>query len=183
MQVLSTKLEGLKLITPKTFNDPRGFFFESFSADRYAKLVGLTEPLVQMNCSRSCYGVLRGLHYQLAKPQGKLVMVTRGKVRDIVVDIRLGSPTYGHWLAFELSDENNHQLYVPKGFAHGFVALSEEVDFFYACTDYYDPSGERGILWNDPTLAIDWQIANPILSDKDQLYPRFAQLTPSDLPV
>lgn len=183
MQILSTQLDGLKLIVPKIFNDPRGFFFESFSAERYAKLVGLTEPLVQMNCSRSGYGVLRGLHYQLSKPQGKLVMVTRGKVRDIVVDIRLSSPTYGRWLAFELSDENKHQLYVPKGFAHGFVVLSEEVDFFYACTDYYDPSSERGIIWNDPTLAIDWQIANPILSEKDQLYPQFAQLTASDLPA
>jgi len=183
MQVISTKLDGLKLIIPKMFGDSRGFFFESFSADRYANLVGLTDPLVQMNCSRSCYGVLRGLHYQLAKPQAKLVMVTRGKVRDIVVDIRLGSPTYGQWLAFELSDENNHQLYIPKGFAHGFVALSETVDFFYACTDYYDPNGERGILWRDPKLAIDWQINNPILSAKDQLYPTFDQLSKSDHPL
>ena len=182
MQVLSTKLDGLKLITPKIFNDPRGFFFESFSANRYAELIGLKDPLVQMNCSRSSYGVLRGLHYQLAKPQAKLVMVTRGKVLDVVVDIRLGSKTFGEWLAFELSDENNHQLYIPKGFAHGFAVLSKEVDFFYACTDYYDPASERGILWNDPALGIDWQIKDPILSQKDQVYPVLQALSESDLP-
>lgn len=183
MQVLSTKLAGLQLITPKIFNDPRGFFFESFAANRYAELAGVTEPLVQMNCSRSSYGVLRGLHYQLAKPQAKLVMVTRGKVLDIAVDIRQSSATFGEWLAFELSEENHQQLYIPQGFAHGFVVLSEEVDFFYACSDYYDPASERGILWNDPTLGIDWQIEHPILSTKDQAYPLLEQLTASDLPA
>lgn len=183
MQVLSTKLSGLKLITPKIFTDSRGFFFESFSAHRYAELVGITEPLVQMNCSRSCYGVLRGLHYQLAKPQAKLVMVTRGKVLDVAVDIRPRSATFGEWLAFELSEENHQQLYIPQGFAHGFVVLSKEVDFFYACSDYYDPTSERGILWNDPALGIDWQIEHPILSPKDTAYPLLEQLTASDLPV
>jgi dTDP-4-dehydrorhamnose 3,5-epimerase len=183
MNILSTKLDGLKLITPKVFNDSRGFFFESFSMQRYADLIGLDAPLVQMNCSRSSYGVLRGLHYQLAKPQAKLVMVTRGKVLDVAVDIRPNSATFGESLAFELSDENHHQLYIPKGFAHGFAVLSEEVDFFYACTDYYDPTSERGILWNDPALGIDWQIDHPILSAKDEVYPKLAQVALSDLPA
>lgn len=182
MNVISTKLAGLKLIQPKIFGDARGFFFEGFAANRYAEMVGITEPLVQMNFSRSRYGVLRGLHYQLAKPQGKLVMVTRGKVFDVAVDIRVGSETFGQWQGFELSDENHHQLYIPKGFAHGFVVLSEEVDFAYACTDYYDPSSEKGILWNDPALAIPWNVEDPILSAKDQVYPVLADVAETDLP-
>ena len=182
MNIIPTKLAGLTLIQPKIFNDPRGFFFESFQANRYAEQVGISEPLVQMNCSRSQYGVLRGLHYQLAQPQAKLVTVTRGKVLDVAVDIRRGSATFGQWLAFELSDENHYQLFVPKGFAHGFAVLSAEVDFFYACNDYYDPSSEKGIYWNDPALGINWGLSAPILSDKDKLYPLLADVPEMDLP-
>ena len=183
MNVIDTPLAGLKLITPKKFGDARGFFFEAYQSERYAAEVGMTKPLTQLNFSRSQYGVLRGLHYQLEKPQAKLITVLRGKVFDVALDVRRASPTFGQWQGFELSEENGHQLYIPEGFAHGFSVLSEEVDFCYACTDYYDPPSERGIFWADPALAIPWGLTAPILSPKDEKYLPLNQVSIADLPA
>lgn len=167
MNVIKTKLEDCVIIEPEVFGDERGFFLETFQVDRYADLAGITLPFVQDNHSRSSKGVLRGLHFQQTKPQGKLVRVVRGEVYDVAADIRLGSPTYGQWEAVILSEENKTQLWVPPGFAHGFVVLSEVADFEYKCTDFYDPSDEGSLVWNDPSLNIAWPIDNPRLSDKD----------------
>tara|TARA_B100000963_G_scaffold276945_1_gene245276 strand:- start:9871 stop:10404 length:534 start_codon:yes stop_codon:yes gene_type:complete len=166
MKVEKTKLDGVLVITPETFEDERGFFLESFNKDRYRK-AGIKFDFVQDNHSRSTKGVLRGLHYQIIKPQGKLVRVVKGEVFDVAVDIRKGSKTYGQWEAKVLSEKNKTQFWVPPGFAHGFIVLSETADFEYKCTDYYDPSDEGSLLWNDPDLDIDWPIKNPILSKKD----------------
>tara|TARA_B100000925_G_C21976902_1_gene460523 strand:- start:266 stop:799 length:534 start_codon:yes stop_codon:yes gene_type:complete len=166
MKVEKTKLNGLLIITPEIFEDERGFFLESFNADRYKK-AGINLDFVQDNHSRSCKGVLRGLHFQKTKPQGKLVRVVRGEVYDVAVDIRSGSPTYGQWEAIILSEENKKQVWIPPGFAHGFLVLSETADFEYKCTDYYDPSDEGSLLWNDPHLNIPWPLKNPKLSEKD----------------
>jgi len=167
MNVIKTKLKDCVIIEPKVFGDERGFFLETFQADRYADLASISLPFVQDNHSRSSRGVLRGLHFQKTKPQGKLVRVVRGEVYDVAVDIRQGSPTYGQWEAVILSEENKTQFWVPPGFAHGFVVLSETADFEYKCTDYYDPSDEGSLLWNDPGLNIPWPIDNPKLSEKD----------------
>ena len=166
MKVEKTKLEGLLIITPEIFEDKRGFFLESFNADRYRK-AGINFDFVQDNHSRSYKGVLRGLHYQKTQPQGKLVRVIKGEVYDIAVDIRQGSPTYGQWEAVILTEENKTQFWVPPGFAHGFLVLSETADFEYKCTNYYDPYDEGSLLWNDPDLNITWPIDNPKLSKKD----------------
>ena len=167
MKVIKTKLEDCLIIQPEVFGDERGYFLEIFQADRYADLAGITLPFLQDNYSRSSKGVLRGLHFQKTKPQGKLVRVVRGEVFDIAVDIRSGSQTYGEWEAVILSEENKTQFWIPPGFAHGFVVLSEMADFEYKCTDYYDPSDEGSLLWDDPDLNISWPIDNPKLSDKD----------------
>ena len=167
MNVINTKLKDCVLIEPKVFSDKRGFFLETFQADRYNDLAGITLPFVQDNYSRSSKGVLRGLHFQKTKPQGKLVRVVRGEVYDVAVDIRPGSLTYGQWEAVILSEENKNQFWVPPGFAHGFVVLSEIADFEYKCTDYYDASDEGGLFWNDPDLNISWPIDDPELSEKD----------------
>jgi dTDP-4-dehydrorhamnose 3,5-epimerase len=167
MNLIKTKLKDCVIIEPKVFGDERGFFLETFQVDRYADLAGISLPFVQDNHSRSSRGVLRGLHFQKTKPQGKLVRVVRGEVYDVAVDIRSGSPTYGQWEAVILSEENKTQFWVPPGFAHGFVVLSETADFEYKCTDYYDPSDEGSLLWNDPDLNIPWPIDNPKLSEKD----------------
>lgn len=167
MNVIPTKLAGLLLIEPKAFGDSRGFFFESYQRDRYRD-GGIAAEFVQDNVSRSCKGTLRGLHYQLTQPQGKLVFVTRGEVFDVAVDMRRSSPTFGQWFGAFLNDENHHQLYVPPGFAHGFCVTSESADFSYKCTDFYHPSDERTLIWNDPAVGIDWpKLDNPILSAKD----------------
>ncbi len=166
MKVEKTKLDGVLVIKPETFEDTRGFFLESFNKDRYRE-AGINFDFVQDNHSRSTRGVLRGLHYQKTKPQGKLVRVVRGEVFDVAVDIRNGSKTFGQWEAIMLSEDNKTQFWVPPGFAHGFVVLSETADFEYKCTDYYDSSDENSLLWNDPDLDIDWPIKNPILSRKD----------------
>lgn len=176
MNVIKTKLKDCRIIEPKVFGDERGFFLESFQANRYAELAAITLPFVQDNHSRSSKGVLRGLHFQKTKPQGKLVRVIRGEVYDVAVDIRSGSPTYGQWEAVILSEENKTQLWIPPGFAHGFVVLSETADFEYKCTDYYDPSDEGSILWNDPDLNIHWPIDNPKLSEKDAYAPLLTDL-------
>ena len=167
MNIIQTGLQDCVIIEPKVFGDERGFFLETFHTSRYADLAGISLPFVQDNYSRSAKGVLRGLHFQKTKPQGKLISVVRGEVYDVAVDIRKGSSAFGQWVGVILSEENKKQLWVPPGFAHGFVVLSEIADFEYKCTDYYDPSDEGSILWNDPDLAIVWPVENPILSDKD----------------
>ena len=176
MNVIKTKLQDCVIIEPKVFGDERGFFLETFQAERYADIVGITSSFVQDNHSRSSRGVLRGLHFQKTKPQGKLVRVAKGEVYDVAADIRQGSPTFGQWEGVILSEENKTQLWIPPGFAHGFVVLSDTADFEYKCTDYYDPSDEGSILWNDPELNILWPIDNPILSAKDRNAEKLADL-------
>ncbi|MBV6826747.1 dTDP-4-dehydrorhamnose 3,5-epimerase [Pseudomonas sp. PD9R] len=169
MNVVTTDLPGVLIIEPKVFGDERGFFYESFNAKAFAEATGVDAKFVQDNHSRSQKGVLRGLHYQLQNTQGKLVRVTAGEVLDVAVDIRRSSPNFGKWVAVRLSADNHRQLWVPEGFAHGFVVLSEYAEFLYKTTDYYTPSAERSIRWDDPDLAIDWQLdAAPQLSGKDQ---------------
>ncbi|RON17523.1 dTDP-4-dehydrorhamnose 3,5-epimerase [Pseudomonas brassicacearum] len=176
MKVIETSLPGVLIIEPKVFGDERGFFYESFNAKAFEKATGLNPQFVQDNHSRSQKGVLRGLHYQLQNTQGKLVRVTAGEVLDVAVDIRRSSPNFGQWEAVRLSAENHRQLWVPEGFAHGFVVLSDFAEFLYKTTDYYTPSAERCIRWDDPTLAIDWQLEEaPQLSAKDQNGQRFLE--------
>lgn len=169
MNVINTAIPEVLIIEPKVFGDSRGFFFESFNARTFAERTGVDVEFVQDNHSRSRQGVLRGLHYQLQNPQGKLVRVTLGEVLDVAVDIRRGSPTFGRWVSARLSAESHRQMWIPAGFAHGFVVLSESADFLYKTTDYYNPAAERCIRWDDPQLAIDWQLTSaPLLSAKDQ---------------
>ncbi len=170
MQATRLAIPEVVLIEPRVFGDARGFFFESFNQKAFNEATATDHQFVQDNHSRSVRGVLRGLHYQLQQPQGKLVRVARGRVWDVAVDIRRGSPTFGQWVGAELSEDNQHQLWVPPGFAHGFVVLSDSADFLYKTTDYYAPEHERCIAWNDPQLAIDWPDAGaPVqLSAKDQ---------------
>jgi dTDP-4-dehydrorhamnose 3,5-epimerase len=174
MNVITTKLADCVIIEPKVFGDERGFFLETFQVERYLEMAKISLPFVQDNHSRSSRGVLRGLHFQKTKPQGKLVRVVRGKVYDVAVDMRKDSLTFGQWESVILSEDNKTQLWVPPGFAHGFVALSDTADFEYKCTDYYDSSDEGSILWNDPELNIPWPIDYPILSDKDAAAQRLA---------
>ena len=168
MKATRLAIPEVVLIEPQVFGDARGFFFESFNQKTFNEATGTNYPFVQDNHSRSSQGVLRGLHYQIQQPQGKLVRVARGKVWDVAVDIRKSSPTFGQWVGAELSEDNQHQLWVPPGFAHGFVVLSESADFLYKTTDYYAPEHERCIAWNDPQLAIRWPYeGEPRLSAKD----------------
>ncbi|MDI2593218.1 dTDP-4-dehydrorhamnose 3,5-epimerase [Pseudomonas sp. N3-W] len=168
MNVVTTDLPGVLIIETKVFGDERGFFYESFNARAFEDATGLALQFVQDNHSRSQKGVLRGLHYQLQNTQGKLVRVTAGEVLDVAVDIRRSSPHFGKWVATRLSADNHRQLWIPEGFAHGFVVLSEFAEFLYKTTDYYTPSAERSIRWDDPDLAIDWQLDEaPQLSAKD----------------
>lgn len=170
MKVTVSELPEVLIIEPRVFGDERGFFYESFNAKTFAAETGVTTPFVQDNHSRSQKGVLRGLHYQIENAQGKLVRVTAGKVLDIAVDIRRSSPHFGKWFGLELSAENAKQLWIPPGFAHGFVVLSDYAEFLYKTTDYYTPSAERCIRWDDPDLAIDWCLSEaPTLSAKDQV--------------
>ena len=170
MQITRLAIPDVILIEPKVFSDARGFFFESFNQRAFNAATGTDYQFVQDNHSRSSQGVLRGLHYQIQQPQGKLVRVVQGAVLDVAVDIRKSSPTFGQWVSAELSADNHHQLWVPPGFAHGFVVLSETAEFLYKTTDYYAPEYERCIVWDDPALAIDWKdIKLTIkLSNKDQ---------------
>ena len=176
MKVIKTKLQDCVIIEPKVFGDDRGFFLETFQAIRYEQEAGIDLPFVQDNHSRSARSVLRGLHFQKTKPQGKLVRVVRGEVYDVAVDIRKASQTFGEWASVILSEDNKKQFWVPPGFAHGFVVLSDTADFEYKCTDYYDPSDEGSILWSDPDLDIPWPIANPVLSTKDESAKRLVDL-------
>lgn len=168
MNVIATELPGLLIIEPTVFGDTRGFFFEGYQRDRY-HAAGLNLEFVQDNYSRSCRGTLRGLHYQLTQPQGKLVQVTRGEIYDVAVDLRRGSPMFGRAVGIVLSEDNHRQLYVPPGFAHGFCVLSDVADFAYKCTQVYNPADERTLLWSDPALNIVWPDITPrILSIKDE---------------
>lgn len=170
MDVLQTKLQDVLILEPTIFGDSRGFFFESWNSREFIDSTGVEVDFVQDNHSRSEQGVLRGLHYQLDQPQGKLVRASMGTVLDVVVDIRQSSPTFGQHLSVELSDQNHRQLWIPAGFAHGFIVLSESADFLYKTTDYYAPQHENCIRWNDSELEIDWQIAGltPSLSERDK---------------
>jgi dTDP-4-dehydrorhamnose 3,5-epimerase len=182
LQVTRLALEGVVLFEPRVFTDHRGYFLETYQAERYAEF-GIPSRFVQDNLSFSKGGVLRGMHYQLGKPQGKLVAVAAGEIFDVCVDIRKGSPSFGRWLGVRLSAENRRQVYIPEGFAHGFCVLSESAVVIYKCTDYYAPAEERGIRWDDPGVAVRWPIADPILSDKDGAYPSLLEAAPDSLPL
>ena len=175
MKIIETALPGVLIIEPKVFGDQRGFFLETFQAERYRE-AGITLPFVQDNHSRSQRGVLRGLHFQRTRPQGKLVSVSQGSVDDVAVDINPESPTCGQYVGVELSDENHRQFWVPPGYAHGFCVLSDIADFQYKCTDLYYPEDEGGLIWNDPEVNIPWPVADPKLSAKDQSNPTLRQL-------
>ena len=180
MKATRLAIPDVVLIEPKVFGDARGFFFESFNQKAFNEATGTNHAFVQDNHSRSSRGVLRGLHYQIQQAQGKLVRVARGAVFDVAVDIRRSSPTFGQWVGAQLSEDNQHQLWVPPGFAHGFVVLSESADFLYKTTDYYAPQHERSIAWNDPSIGISWpalaQGQQPLLSAKDSAAPLLASL-------
>ena len=169
MKVIETAIPGLLILEPKVFGDARGFFMESYNAKAFQDATGLTPNFVQDNHSRSGKGVLRGLHFQIEQAQGKLVRVTRGSVFDVAVDLRKSSPTFGQWAGVELSEENSRQLWIPPGFAHGFLVTSDYADFLYKTTDYYAPQFERSLAWNDPTVGVEWPLAGaaPLLSAKD----------------
>jgi dTDP-4-dehydrorhamnose 3,5-epimerase len=168
MEAVKTSLQDVLIFEPKVFGDTRGFFFESFNARRFAELTGITTPFVQDNHSRSQKGVLRGLHYQIRQPQGKLVRVVAGDVYDVAVDLRRSSPDFGKWTGVTLSAENKRIVWIPAGFAHGFVVLSDSAEFLYKTTDYWAPEHERCIRWNDSSLAIDWPVSgNVLVSAKD----------------
>ncbi|MDD5333381.1 MAG: dTDP-4-dehydrorhamnose 3,5-epimerase [Rhodoferax sp.] len=170
MKTIPTAIADVLIIEPKVFGDTRGFFFESFNQRDFRQATGLTVNFVQDNHSRSAKGVLRGLHYQIEQPQGKLVRVVRGSVFDVAVDLRKSSATFGQWVGVELTEENKRQMWIPSGFAHGFLTLSDTADFLYKTTDYYAPQFERCIAWDDPTLAVAWPLsgAGPQVSVKDQ---------------
>lgn len=181
MRRIETDLPGVVIIEPKVLRDDRGFFIETYHQAKFAEL-GITAKFVQDNHSRSSRGTLRGLHYQLRHPQAKLCRVIEGEVLDVAVDIRRGSPSYGEWTSVVLSADNHRQIFVPEGFAHGFLTLSTTAQFLYKCSDFYRPDDERGVLWNDPDLGIEWGISDPLLSRKDRLNPRLAQAPPTELP-
>jgi len=176
MKAIDTAIPDVKIIEPTVFADDRGFFFESFSQAKFEAAIGRSAAFVQDNHSRSGKGVLRGLHYQLPpRAQAKLVRVVIGEVYDVAVDIRRSSPTFGQWVGVLLSEENKRQFWIPEGFAHGFLTLSDRVEFLYKTTDYYAPESDRGIRWDDPTLAIDWKVVDALtLSAKDQRQPLLA---------
>ncbi len=177
MKVIPTSLPGVLILEPRVFGDHRGFFLESYQRKGFREATGLDPEFVQDNHSHSRQGVLRGIHYQLVKPQGKLVRVTSGTVWDVAVDLRRSSPTFGQWVGVELSAENHRLFWVPPGFGHGFVVLSEQADFLYKTTEYWYPEYDRSIAWNDPGLAIAWPLAgqDPILAPKDAAAPALAQ--------
>lgn len=176
MKVIPTQLEGCVIIEPKVFGDDRGFFLETFQSDRYKEMLNIDYEFVQDNHSRSAKGVLRGLHFQKTRPQGKLVRVVSGIVFDVAVDLRKESPTFGMWEGVHLSEENKRQFWVPPGFAHGFVVISETADFEYKCTDYYFPDDEGCLLWNDSDVSVEWPIESPVLSEKDMKGKKLSEL-------
>ena len=175
-------LPNVLLIEPRAFEDDRGFFMETFHSEKYAE-INISQPFLQDNHSHSRRGTLRGLHYQLKNPQGKLVYVVKGEIFDVAVDIRRGSPSFGRWTGDLLSEKNKRQLYIPEGFAHGFCVLSETADVIYKCTDLYTPGDEYGVFWADETIDIVWPMENPILSEKDLKNPTLADIEDAHLPV
>jgi len=181
LQRVATSLPEVWELQPKVFRDARGFFLETYNWNRFAEL-GIHETFVQDNHSRSTRGTLRGLHYQLRHSQAKLCRVIEGEVLDVAVDIRLGSPTFGKWTSVLLSAEKQNQIFIPAGFAHGFAALTDSVQFLYKCSDFYSPGDERGIIWNDPALAIPWPISDPLISEKDAKYRSLAEMPQEFLP-
>ena len=182
MEIRSSTLPDVKLIIPKVFEDPRGILYETWHDRRYRE-GGIRGPFVQDNLSYSTQNTLRGLHYQRRFAQGKLIWAIQGCIFDVAVDIRHGSPTFGRWVGFEISDANRQQVYIPKGFAHGFCVLSETAYVAYKCTEFYAPDDEGGILYSDPTLGIEWPTADPILSTKDAGLPRLLEIDTEDLPA
>lgn len=183
MRRIDSELPGVVLLEPRVFTDPRGFFMETYNRQTMERL-GIVRDWVQDNHSRSSRGVLRGLHYQLTRPQAKLVRVTAGEVWDVVVDIRRGSPAFGRWAAFQLNAEDKRMLFAPEGVAHGFLVTSEVAEFQYKCSDFWVPEDEYGIAWDDPRLAIPWPLAgiDPILSDRDRAWPTLHEAPPARLP-
>lgn len=181
MKVTPQRIPDILLIEPQVFGDERGFFKETFHAERY-KSAGMPLPFVQDNLSRSRRGILRGMHLQHPHDQGKLVSVVEGEVFDVTIDVRVGSPWFGQWLGVALSAENHRQLYVPPGFAHGFCVTSESALFSYKCTDLYHPEHELGVAYSDPEIGIDWPVKEPLVSAKDAAYPRLSQIDPARLP-
>jgi len=181
MKIIKTKFPGVLILEPKVFPDDRGYFLETWNVKRYEQ-AGITGPFVQDNISFSNEGILRGLHFQHPQAQGKLIQILSGEVVDVIVDIRIGSPTYGQWLGEVLSETNHRQIYVPPGFAHGYCVTSKTALFSYKCTDFYNTVTEHGIIWNDPDIGIEWPIADPILSAKDKSYLRLKDLRPEYLP-
>jgi len=182
VKFIKTSLSGVLFVEPQVFEDSRGFFMETYHLRKY-KEIGIDRVFVQDNHSHSRRGVLRGLHYQLHNPQGKLVYVIRGEIFDVAVDIRRGSPTFGKWVGTILSAENRRQIFVPEGFAHGFCVTSEQADVIYKCTDLYVPGDEYGILWSDPTINITWPVENPLLSEKDSQNQRLDDVPEEELPT
>ncbi|NIM69840.1 MAG: dTDP-4-dehydrorhamnose 3,5-epimerase [Xanthomonadales bacterium] len=177
MNITATRLAGVVIIEPPVFADERGFFLETYREDRYAELIGPGLRFVQDNHSHSRRGVLRGLHCQTARPQGKLVRAVRGEVFDVAVDIDPASPTFGQWVGVTLSGANQKQIYIPPGYAHGFQVLSETADVTYKCTDYYDPEGESGLIWNDPEVGIEWPLEEALISEKDLRLPSLKDIS------
>ncbi len=182
MEVVATELPEVLLVRPRLFHDRRGHFLEIYQRERYVQS-GMADGFVQDNVSFSTRGVLRGLHYQLAQSQDKLIVVLNGRIFDVAVDVRRNSPQFGRWTTAVLSSDDYTQLYVPKGFAHGFCVLSETATVLYKCTEYYSPSQERGIRWDCPTLNIAWPVKEPIISDKDLALPALKDIVPGDLPT
>lgn len=180
MEITPTDIKDVLLIKPDVYRDERGFFMETYRRSWYREL-DLDVAFVQDNLSHSRRNTLRGLHYQIRNRQAKLMMVPRGKILDVAVDLRADSPTFGHHVATELSDENKYQLFIPEGFAHGFSVLSEEVLVYYKCSDYYNPDAERGVRWDDPELDIDWRVADPVISEKDRHLPLLIDIANEDL--
>jgi len=176
MKIIQTRLPGVVIIEPLVHGDHRGFFIETFRDDTYRAVTGPGLRFVQDNHSHSQRGVLRGLHFQVRKPQGKLLRVARGEIFDVAVDVNPASPHFGEWVSVTLSDENQRQFYVPPGYAHGFQVVSEIADVMYKCTDYYDPGGESGLIWDDPEVGIEWPLPDPRISAKDQELPSLAEL-------
>ncbi|MFC3652370.1 dTDP-4-dehydrorhamnose 3,5-epimerase [Dyella humi] len=181
MKAITTSLPGVLVVEPQVFEDPRGFFYESYHEAKYAKL-GIYASFVQTNVSRSSKGVLRGLHYQWPNPQGKLVSVLEGEVYDVAVDIRLGSPTFGQWTSAMLTADNRRHMWIPAGFAHGFCVLSEQATFTYQCTTLYDPTADASICWNDAAIGVDWPVGEPLISSKDAKAPLLADVPADRLP-
>lgn len=180
MNLITTSIPGVLIIEPKVFRDSRGFFMETYHQKRYRESE-INRDFVQDNLSFSVKGTLRGLHFQVKRPQAKLVQVIAGEIFDAAVDIRPGSRTFGKWIGVYLSDQNNRQVFIPEGFAHGFCVLSETAHFLYKCSEFYVPEDEGGILWSDPEIGIDWPVTDPIISEKDKKHPRLSELLPNQL--